>query len=124
MTGLRFKRHVTSVSKMYQIGKHIAVNFSDGFYIGEIIDKIDDSTYRVSYMSPKVVLTADSNEHKRRFWYWPSKKDIFDTDVSCVLNLRPVLSIATPPSTKRLFIFACHNAELLEVIANSVSDLM
>ena len=109
---------------MYQIGEHIAVNFSDGFYIGEIIDKIDDSTYRVSHMSPKVVLTADSNEHKRRFWYWPSKKDIFDTDVSCVLNLRPVISIATPPSTKRLFIFACHNAELLEVIANSVSDLM
>ena len=58
----------------YQIGEHIAENFSDGFYVGEILEKIDDSTYRVSYMSPKVVSTADYNEHKKRYWYWPSKK--------------------------------------------------
>ena len=58
----------------YQIGEHIAENFSDGFYVGEILEKIDDSKYRVSYMSPKVVSTADYNEHKKRYWYWPSKK--------------------------------------------------
>ena len=75
-------------------------------------------------MSPKVVSTADYNEHKRRYWYWPSKKVIFDTNTSYILNLRPVISVATPPSTKRLYTFACYNAELLEIIANSVSDVI
>ena len=32
----------------YQIGEHILANFSDGFHAGEILEKIDDSTYRVS----------------------------------------------------------------------------
>ena len=86
--------------------------------------KIDDSKYRVCYMSPKVVLTADYNEHKRRYWYCLSKKDNFDTNMSCILNVRPVISIATPPSTKRLYIFACCNVKLLEIIANSVSDVI
>ena len=57
-----------------QIGEHISANFSDGFYVGEILEKIDYSTYRVSYMSPKVVSIAHYNKHKRRYWYWPSKK--------------------------------------------------
>ena len=74
-------------------------------------------------MSPKVVSTADCNKHKKRYWYWPSKKDIFDTNMSCILNLRPVILIATP-STKRLYICTCYNAKLLEIIANSVSDVM
>ena len=51
----------------YQIGEHIVANFSDGFYVGKILEKIDDFTYRASYMSPKVVSTADYNEHKRRY---------------------------------------------------------
>ena len=106
----------------FMIGEHIAANFSDGFYIGEILEKIDDETYKVSYMSPKTIATADAFEHPRRFWYWPSKKDQFDTDVSSILNLKPVISLATPPSTKRLYVFACHNAEILEVIANSVTE--
>ena len=75
-------------------------------------------------MSPKVVLTADYNEHKRRYWYCLSKKDNFDTNMSCILNVRPVISITTPPSTKRLYIFACCNVKLLEIIANSVSDVI
>ena len=99
-------------------------NFSDGSYVGEILEKTDDSTYRVSYKSPKVVSTADYNEHKRRYSYWPSKKDIFGTNMSCILNFEPVISIATSPSTKRLYIFACYNAELLEIIANSAFDVM
>ena len=45
----------------------MAANFSDGFYIGEILEKIDDETYRVSYMSPKTIATADTFEHPRRF---------------------------------------------------------
>ena len=91
----------------YQIGEHIAANFSDGFYVGGTLEKIDDSTYRVS--------TADYNKHNRIYWYCSSKKDIFDTNTSCILNLRPVISISTPPSTKRLYIFACYNAELPEI---------
>ena len=35
-----------------------------------------------------------------------TSKDIFDTNTSCILNLRPVISIANPRSTKRLYIFA------------------
>ena len=107
----------------YQIGEHIVANFSDGFYVSKILEKIDDFTYRASYMSPKVVSTADYNEHKRR--YWPSKKNpIFDTSTSYILNLIPVISIATLSSTKRLYIFVCYNDELLEITADSVSDVM
>ena len=71
-------------------------NFSDGSYVGEILEKTDYVTYRMSYMSPKFISTADYNEHKRRYWYWSSKEDIFDTNTSCMLNLKPVISIATP----------------------------
>ena len=99
-------------------------NFSDGSYVGEILEKTDYVTYRMSYMSPKFISTADYNEHKRRYWYWSSKEDIFDTNTSCMLNLKPVISIATPRWTKRFYIFACYNAELLEIIANSVFDVM
>ena len=108
----------------YQTEEHIAANFLDGFYVGEIHEEIDDSTYSVSCMSLKVISTADYNKHKTSYWYWPSKQEIFDTSTSCILNLRPVISNAIPPSTKRLYIFACYNAELLEIIANSVSDVM
>ena len=99
-------------------------NFSDGSYVGEILEKTDFVTYRMSYMSPKFISTGDYNEHKRRYWYWSSKEDIFDKNTSCMLNLKPVISVATPPSTKRFYIFACYNAELLEITANSVFDVM
>ena len=68
------------------------------------------------------VLMANADEHKRRFWEWPSPIEIFPTDRSCILNLRPSLSLATPPSTKRMYIFACDNAEILEALANSVTE--
>ena len=58
---------LATVDESYQIGEHIVANFSDGFYVGKILEKIDDFTYRASYMSPKVVSTADYNEHKRRY---------------------------------------------------------
>ena len=51
----------------YQIKGYVVANSSDSFYIGEIPEKIDNSTYRVSYMSPKVVSTADYNKQKRRY---------------------------------------------------------
>ena len=48
------------------IGYHIAANFSDGFYIGQVESVIDNETVMVSYMHPKEVLTAEPDEHSRR----------------------------------------------------------
>ena len=45
--------------KVTRLGEHIAADFSDDFYAREILEKINDSTYIVSYMSPKVGSTAD-----------------------------------------------------------------
>ena len=83
---------------------------------------ISKEIVKVSYMHPKSILTASTDEHSRRFWIWPARKDIFDTHVDCILNLKPCLELATPPSTKRMCIFACHNAELLEALAASVTE--
>ena len=105
-----------------RVGEHIAGNFTDGFHIGEVEEILDENTVRVSYMVPKEILTAADDEHSRRFWCWPRKKHMHDTDRSCILNLKPCLVLATPPSTKRLYVFACENAEILEIIANSVSE--
>ena len=80
--------------------------------------------YSFFYIYPKVISTADYNERKRRYWCWPSKKDIFDTSTSCILNLRPAIWIATPSLTKRLQIFVRFNAEHVEIVANNVSEVM
>ena len=66
---------LATMDESYQIGEHIAANFSDDFYDGETLEQIDDSTYRVSCMSPKAV-SQQTITYKRRCWYWPSKKDI------------------------------------------------
>ena len=58
---------IATEDESYQIEENVAGNFLDSFYIGEISEKIDDSTYRVSYMSPKAVSTADYNKQKRRY---------------------------------------------------------
>ena len=104
------------------IGQHIAGNFTDGFYIGEVKEIIDANTVKVSYMEPKKILTAAQDENSRRFWCWPHKEDIHDTNRDCILNLKPCLTLATPPSSKRLYLFACENAEILELMANTVLD--
>ena len=112
---------ITQSDSFLSVGTHIAANFSDGFYLGEILAVYGD-TIKVSYMHPKSVLTANTDEHSRRFWIWPARKDVFDTDVNCILNLKPCLSLATPPSTKRMCVFACHNADILEALALSVTE--
>ena len=56
---------LATTDESYQIGEHIAANFSDGFYDGETLEQIDDSTYRVSYMSPKAVSTTDHNVQEK-----------------------------------------------------------
>ena len=101
---------------------HIAANFSDGFYIGEVLEVIDDDTVKVSYMAPKKILTAAPTENKQRFWIWPAKRDVYDTQRNCVINLRPNLLLESPASSKRHFVFSCINAELSEVFANSVTE--
>lgn len=40
-------------------GVHIAANFTDGFYIGEMKSIVDEETLEVSYMHPKIVNTAN-----------------------------------------------------------------
>ena len=100
-----------------RVEEHIAANFSDGFYIGEVLEVIDDDTIKVSYMSPKLIMTAVPDEHKRRFWIWPSNRDIFNTDRSCIINLNPSLSLLEiPPSTKRQIVFSCLNAEHWQLV--------
>ena len=126
-TGLPLALDVDEIEDMTQsdsflsVGTHIAANFSDGFYLGEIL-AVDGDIIKVSYMHPKSVFTASTDEHSRRFWIWPARKDIFETDVNCILNLKPCLSLATPPSTKRMCVFACQNAEILEALALSVTE--
>ena len=97
---------LATLDESYQIGEHIAANFSDGFYDGETLEQIDDSTYRVSYMSPKAVSTTDYNVQEKMLVLAVKKRY---TNTSYVLNLRPVISTATLPLTKRLhnFFFLC-----------------
>ena len=105
-----------------QVHEHIAGNFSDGFHIGEVMEVKADDYVSVSYMELKEVLTAHPDEHKRRFWKWPSKRIFHDTHRHCIINLRPCLVLQSPPSSKRNFIFSCLNAELLEAMASSVTE--
>ena len=110
------------------IGYHIAANFSDGFYIGQVESVIDNETVMVSYMHRKKVLTADHDEHSRRFWLWPSIKDKFKTKRNCILNLEPSIYLATPLSTTRMLVFvlvlvfACNNVELLDTLAANITE--
>ena len=83
---------------------------------------VDDDTVKVSYMCPKTLKTANQDEHPRRFWYWPARKEKFDTHRSCIMNLKPSLTLSTPPSTNKMIIFSCDNAELLASVATAVID--
>ena len=97
-----------------KIGEHIAANFDDGFHIGEVISIIDNDTVNVSYMKPKKVLTASADEHPRKFWIWPYPEQKYPTNRHCILDLRPAeLTLAVPPSTKRMLVFSVGNAEIL-----------
>ena len=113
----------TYEDESYQIGEHIAANFSDCSMLVKSSKKptivhIESLTCLRRLSQQQTIRTQE------KILVLAVKKDIFDTNMSCILNLRPVISIATPPSTKRFYIFACYNAELLEIIANSVSDVM
>ena len=72
--------------------------------MGQVESVINNETVTVSYMHPKKILTADPDEHSRRFWFWPAIKDRFKTKRSCILNLTPSICLATPPSTTRMLI--------------------
>ena len=96
---------------------HLAVNFEDGFYIGEVVELVSDEVVKVSYMMPKKIVTATTELNPRLFWFWPSKLDLMDTSKAAVLLLRPVLQLATPPSTKRFIVFKLENLDFIQKFA-------
>ena len=102
-----------------KVGDHIAVNFEDGFYLGEVkrLDPKFPNKVMVSYMKPKKLVTAEPNVDKRQFWFWPSKEDLYETDRACVLPLRPVLQLAKPPSTRRFVVFKLENFDFIDKFA-------
>ena len=100
-----------------KLGDHLAVNFEDGFYLGEVAELVNSETVKVSYMSPKKISTASTELNPRLFWFWPSKKDIMDTCRAAVLPLRPVLNLAVPPSSKRFVVFKLENFDFIKKIS-------
>ena len=41
------------------IGTYLAVNFNDGFYVGEVVSMVRGTKVRVDYMHPKEITTVD-----------------------------------------------------------------
>ena len=104
-----------SQESSFQVGEFIATNFEDGVLIGEVKNIIDRGTFKVSYMLPFKVKTADPSEHPRRFWHWPRKKVIYDTNKVYIIPIRPSnLVLAVPPSTNSNLIFRLDNIDILE----------
>ena len=101
-----------------KLGEHLAVNFEDGFYVGEVLEILDDETVKVSYMVPKKISTASVELNPRLFWYWPAQQDLMSTSRAAVLPLRPVLKLAAPPSTKRFVVFKLENLDFVEKFAD------
>ena len=102
----------------YQIGEHIAANSQilRKFLKKLTLVRIESLTcLRRNSQQQTITNTREDID---------TGKDIFDISTSCILNLRPVMSIATPPSTKRLYIFAYYNTELLEIIVNVIFSVM
>ena len=99
----------------FRVGEFVAVNFEEGYLIGEVVESVDNETVRVNYMRTKKVRTADVNEHPRRFWYWPRSKYERNTKTSCILPVRPSdLVLAVPPSTRTNLIFRLDNVDILD----------
>ena len=96
------------------VGEHVVVNFEDGWYVGEVKTEDVNGAVDISYMKLKNVATADIEEHPRRFWIWPAKKEVLSTEHNYVLPVRPDIVIARPPSTRRLLVFSVENAEIID----------
>ena len=43
-----------------KLGDHLAVNFEDGFYLGEAVEILSAEIVKVSYMAPKKIVTANT----------------------------------------------------------------
>lgn len=104
---------VPSVGQL-DVGEHVLVNCEDGWHVGEVKACHGVGHVDVSYMKPKKVLNADSSEHPRRFWIWPAKEEVLETDLKHILPLKPDLVLAKPPSTRRLLVFSVENAEIAD----------
>ena len=90
-----------------KVGDHLAVNFEDGFYLGEVknLDPKSPDKVLVSYMKPKKIMTADSDVDRRQFWFWPCKEDIYET------------VLPKPPSTRRFIVFKLENSDFMDIFA-------
>jgi len=71
-------------------GSMIAVLYTDGFYIGKVIDEVNKyGNVKVSYMI-RHKYAEKPNAHEDQYWAWPDKRDIYDTAPESLLgeNLR------------------------------------
>ena len=85
------------------MGEHVAVNFEQGFWIGEMCEIKDTETVKVSFMKTKTVATGSHTEHKSKFWIWPYPEETRYVKRQCILSIRPAgLVLAVPPSTNRV----------------------
>ena len=96
------------------VGEHVVVNFEDGWSVGEVVTSAANESVDVSFMKLKKVTTADPEEHKRRFWIWPAKKEVISTKRDHILPVRPDLVLAKPPSTRRMLVFSVNNFEIID----------
>lgn len=105
----------TDMQEVFDVGEHVAVNFDDGFYIGEVLQAGEgDDHVTVSYMKPKKISTAPEGTNIRQFWFWPSKKEMLNTPKHCIIPLKPVLELAVPPSTNRFMVFNLQNFDFID----------
>ena len=101
------------------MGEHVAVNFNDGFCLGEVMQLNGNSVVKVSLMKSETVGTA-SREHRMKFWIWPYSAEVQNVHMDSFLRIIPAnLDLDIPPSTNKLLVFSLGNTETLERLAIS-----
>jgi hypothetical protein len=68
---------------------HLAVNFEDGFYIGELV----------------VIMDVETVKNSLLFWYWPSKQELMNTNRAVAFKVC---------STERFVVFKLENLDFVE----------
>ena len=96
-----------------EVGEHVVVNCEGGWEVGEVVE-VTIWGVKVSFMKQKKVAAADKGEHPRRFWVWPARKEVLDTEEQYVVPVRPDLMVAKPPSTRRMVVFSVENADIID----------
>jgi hypothetical protein len=103
---------------------HLADNFEDGFYIGEVFVIMDLETgkivtwYQRRYPLPLITSPPPALNLTLFFYcYWPYKQVLMNTNRAALLPLRPVLKVFAPPCTKRFVIFKLEKLDFVENFA-------